>query len=130
MGLDVDDLAGSCILDDFNNDDRIDIVASSWSLKGQLRIFFRESDGRFVERTAESGLAGLVSGLNIQQTDYDNDGWMDIWVMRGAWLGTAGAHPEFTAPQQPRRHLHRRHRIGGLVQRASHPGLDLVRFQR
>ncbi|MCC7373038.1 MAG: CRTAC1 family protein [Verrucomicrobiales bacterium] len=93
VGLNVDDLAGGCILEDFNNDERIDIVASSWSLKGQLRIFFRESDGRFVERTAEAGLAGLVSGLNIQQTDYDNDGWMDIWVMRGAWLGTAGRIP-------------------------------------
>ncbi|MBL9138801.1 MAG: CRTAC1 family protein [Verrucomicrobiales bacterium] len=93
VGVDVDDLAGGCILDDFNNDDRIDIVASSWSLRGQLRYFSHEKDGRFVERTAEAGLAGLVSGLNIQQTDFNNDGWLDIWVLRGAWLGPAGRIP-------------------------------------
>jgi len=93
LGVDVDDLAGGCILEDFDNDDFIDIVASSWSLNGQLRLFRNTGDGRFVERTAEAGLTGMVSGLNIQQTDYNNDGWADIWVLRGAWLGRAGRIP-------------------------------------
>lgn len=92
-GVDVDDLAGGCILDDFDNDGLIDIVASSWSLNGQLRYFRNDGQGRFEERTAEAGLTGLVSGLNIQQTDYNNDGWLDLWVLRGAWLGAAGRLP-------------------------------------
>lgn len=93
LGVDVDDLAGGCILDDFDNDGFIDLVASSWSLTGQLRYFRQSGDGRFVERTAEAGLLGMVSGLNIQQTDYNNDGWLDLWILRGAWLGPAGRIP-------------------------------------
>src|SRR5262249_28575698 len=93
LGLDVDDLAGGCILDDFDNDGFIDIVASSWGFNGQLRYFHNDGNGRFTERTGEAGLLGLTGGLNIQQTDYNNDGWLDIWILRGAWLGKEGRIP-------------------------------------
>ncbi len=93
LGLAIDDLAGACILDDFNNDGNVDIVASAWGMTGQLRYFHNDGNGRFIERTREAGLTGLVSGLNIQQTDYNNDGHLDIWVLRGAWLGKQGRFP-------------------------------------
>ncbi len=93
LGLGVDDLAGGCILDDFDNDGFIDVIASAWGFRGQLRYFHNDGNGRFSERTREAGLAGLVSGLNIQQTDYNNDGFLDIWVLRGAWLGKEGRLP-------------------------------------
>src|SRR5262249_55238447 len=93
LGLDVNDLAGGCILDDFDNDGLIDIIASSWGLNGQLHYFHNDGNGRFTERTREAGLWGLMGGLNIQQTDYNNDGWLDIWVLRGAWVGKAGRIP-------------------------------------
>ena len=93
LGLDVDDLAGGCILEDFDNDGFTDIVASAWGMTGQLRYFHNDGNGRFTERTAHCGFAGVTSGLNIQQTDYNNDGWLDIWVLRGAWLGKAGRLP-------------------------------------
>lgn len=41
-----------------------------------------------------AGLAGLTGGLNIVHADYDNDGWLDALVLRGAWLGPAGRHPD------------------------------------
>jgi hypothetical protein len=94
LGLDVDGLAGSCILDDFDNDGLIDIFASSWALDGQLRYFHNDGNGRFTERTQEAGLAGLVGGLNILQTDYNNDGFLDVLVLRGAWLDKAGRMPK------------------------------------
>ncbi|MBK8001032.1 MAG: CRTAC1 family protein [Verrucomicrobia bacterium] len=93
LGLAVDDLAGSCIADDFDNDGFVDIVASAWGMRGQLRYFRNDGSGRFIERTREAGLTGLVSGLNIQQTDYNNDGYLDIWVLRGAWMGKPGRIP-------------------------------------
>ena len=93
LGLDVDDLAGGCILDDFDNDGFIDVVASAWSLKGQLRYFRNGGDGHFTERTVEARLLGMVGGLNIQQTDYNNDGWLDIWILRGAWMSKGGRMP-------------------------------------
>ena len=93
LGLDLDDLAGGCILDDMDNDGFLDLVVSSWRLDGQLRYFHNDGDGRFTEQTAQAGLKGLFGGLNIQQTDFNNDGWLDIWVLRGGWTGKAGRVP-------------------------------------
>jgi hypothetical protein len=93
LGLDVDDLAGGCILEDFDGDGFIDVVVSAWGFEGQLRYFHNDGNGRFTERTREAGLMGLVDGLNIQQTDYNNDGRPDIWVLRGAWQKKAGRLP-------------------------------------
>jgi hypothetical protein len=93
LGVDVDDLAGGCILDDFDQDGFIDLVASAWGLDGQLRYFRNDGGGTFTERTTEAGLLGLMDSLNIQQTDYNNDGRPDIWVLRGAWQRRAGRIP-------------------------------------
>lgn len=93
LGLDADSLAGGVIIDDFNRDGFLDVVTSSWNLAGQLRYFENNGHGSFTERTREAGLIGITGGLNIQQTDYNNDGWPDIWVLRGAWLGAKGRFP-------------------------------------
>jgi hypothetical protein len=93
LGINVNGLAGGCILDDFDNDGLIDIVTSSWGFDGELHYFHNDGDGHFSDRTVEAGLAGPMGGLNIQQTDYNNDGLLDIWVLRGAWTGKAGRVP-------------------------------------
>jgi hypothetical protein len=93
LGLDIYDLAGGVIVDDFDNDGLLDIVASAWGSKGQLRYFRNKGDGTFVQRTSEAGLVGVTGGLNIQQTDYNNDGFLDIWILRGAWFNKAGRIP-------------------------------------
>jgi hypothetical protein len=90
LGLDMEGLAGGAIVDDFDGDGFLDVVTSNWALDGQLRLFHNEGNGRFTERTREAGLLGLVGGLNIMQTDYNNDGLLDIWVPRGAWRGKQG----------------------------------------
>jgi hypothetical protein len=92
-GVDVDDLAGGCITEDFDGDGLLDVMASSSSLRGQLRFFHNNGDGTFQERTRGAGLFGLTGGLNIVQTDYNNDGRPDVFVLRGAWLGKGGHHP-------------------------------------
>jgi hypothetical protein len=93
LGLDTFSLAGGAVADDLDGDDRIDLVVSTWDLNGQMRYFHNEGNGTFAERTEEAGLSGLVSGLNMVQADYDNDGWVDILVLRGAWNGLRGRHP-------------------------------------
>ncbi len=93
IGLDINDLAGGSVVDDFDNDGLPDVIASSWGRDGQLRLYRNDGEGGFEERTSEAGLVGLVSGLHLMQTDYNNDGWLDIWVLRGAWLGPAGRVP-------------------------------------
>ena len=87
LGVDVNDLAGGIILDDFNNDGWTDIIASSWGMFGQVRIFINDTKGGFQEKTDGSGLKGLVGGLNLIQADYNNDGFLDFYVIRGAWRG-------------------------------------------
>ncbi len=84
------DLAGGAIVEDFDNDGLLDIVTSSWDPSQSLRLYLNDGSGRFVERTSVAGLSDQTGGLNIVQTDYDNDGWMDILVMRGGWLMSNG----------------------------------------
>ncbi len=93
LGIDANDLAGGVIIDDFDNDGFYDLVISAWDEKGQLRYFHNNGNGTFTERTSEAGLVGEVGALNIQQTDYNNDGLLDIWLLRGAWLGKNGRIP-------------------------------------
>jgi len=78
-------LSGGLIVDDFDNDGRFDVVTSSIDSCAPLRFFRRGENGRFVEQAARAGIAGELGGLNIVQADYNNDGHLDILVLRGAW---------------------------------------------
>ena len=84
------DLAGGSIVEDFDNDGLLDIVTSTWDPAGSLKYYRNEGDGRFSERTQAAGLSGQLGGLNVIQADYDNDGWVDVLVMRGGWLLSRG----------------------------------------
>ncbi len=86
-------LSGGAIMEDFNGDDWLDLMASSWGPGDQLRYFQNNGDGTFTDRTAAAGLTGQIGGLNLCHADYDNDGDADVLVLRGAWLGAAGRHP-------------------------------------
>jgi tetratricopeptide (TPR) repeat protein len=77
--------AGGLIVDDFDNDGLFDIVTSNWDFCAPMHFFHNNGDGTFTDRTAQSGLASQVGGLNIIQTDYNNDGCLDILVLRGGW---------------------------------------------
>jgi len=70
------------------------LFVGNWDTAGQLRYFRNEGDGTFLDRTKAAGLEGLFGGLNLIQGDYDGDGFMDLFVSRGAWNGTAGCHPD------------------------------------
>ncbi|MFQ5691119.1 MAG: CRTAC1 family protein [Gemmatimonadota bacterium] len=85
-GLDVLGHAGGVVLDDLDGDGDLDVMVSSWLLGDPLRFFRNEGDGTFRERTSEAGLTGLTGGLNLVQADYDNDGDLDVLVLRGGWL--------------------------------------------
>ena len=54
-----------------------------------------------------------VVGCGVAFLDYDNDGWLDLFVLSGTRLEGAPAGDDQSALQeQPRRHVHRRHREG------------------
>jgi hypothetical protein len=93
VGLDVYGLSGGAVLDDFDNDGLLDLVLSSIGFTDQMRFFRNDGDGRFTDRTVEAGLTGEVGGLNLVQADYDNDGHLDVLVLRGGWMNTEGHFP-------------------------------------
>jgi hypothetical protein len=78
-------LSGGVIVDDFDGDGRLDIVTSSIDSCAPLRLFRRNEDGMFADRAQQAGLGDQLGGLNILQADYDNDGRLDILVLRGGW---------------------------------------------
>jgi len=98
LGVAVRGLAGGVVVDDFDGDGYLDIMASSSfpldSFEGQLRLFHNERDGTFRDVTEEAGLLGIRGGLNLIQGDYDNNGLPDVLVLRGAWQLDKGDWPE------------------------------------
>ena len=59
-----------------------------------------------------------LGGINAIQTDYNNDGRLDIFVMRGGW---EVRDAQLAAAQQRRRHVHRRDAGGRAARAAARP---------
>ncbi|MBS1856999.1 MAG: CRTAC1 family protein [Acidobacteria bacterium] len=63
---------------DFNNDGFQDVyLACDY---GTDRIFFNNGDGTFRDTTEKSIGFDTRKGMNVDVGDYDNDGWLDIYV--------------------------------------------------
>lgn len=63
---------------DFNNDGYQDVyLACDY---GTDRIFFNNKDGTFREATEKAIGYDTKKGMNAEVADYDNDGWLDIYV--------------------------------------------------
>jgi tetratricopeptide (TPR) repeat protein len=84
-GLSVYGNAGGSIIDDFDNDGLLDVVTSQVDDCAPLHYFHNNGDGTFTDRARAAGLGDQTGGLNIIQADYNNDGCMDILVLRGGW---------------------------------------------
>ena len=86
LGLATFSLSGGAVADDFNSDGYLDLLVSTWDTAGQIRLFINNQDGSFSDATVNAGLTGIYGGLNLVHADYDNDGDVDVLVLRGAWL--------------------------------------------
>ncbi len=85
LGLDVFSNCGGAIMEDLNNDGWVDVFFTDWGLDSTIRYFGNNGDGTFTDLTRHAGLDGLAGGLNTIHADYDNDGFKDILILRGAW---------------------------------------------
>ena len=93
VGLAVTGLAGGLTIDDLNGDGLLDVFTTSWGPNDPVHLFLADGKGGYADRTAASGLKGIVGGVNTVHADYDNDGDIDILVLRGGWVGEAGKYP-------------------------------------
>jgi len=78
--------AGGAIMEDFDDDGLLDIAVTSFDPTQPMAIFRNKGDATFEDRSEAAGVTNQLGGLVCYQADYDNDGRMDIFIPRGAWL--------------------------------------------
>ena len=90
LGVNSFDLSGSAVMDDFDGDGLFDLVSSSCDRTVPLSYYHNNGDGTFTSWTDRAGLKDQLGGLNVLHADYDNDGDLDLYVLRGAWMRLGG----------------------------------------
>ena len=72
---------------DYDNDGDLDLVAVGTY---QPHALFRNNgDGTFTNVAAAAGIADPRGGWGSLFADYDNDGYVDLYITRGGWSGAA-----------------------------------------
>jgi tetratricopeptide (TPR) repeat protein len=84
-GLNLFATASGVVVDDFENNGLLDVVTSESYPCSPMHYFHNNGDGTFADRTAAAGLSDQLGGLNLIHADYNNDGCLDVLVLRGAW---------------------------------------------
>jgi len=84
-GLNLFEMAGGLIVEDFENNGLFDVATSSFDMCAPMHFFHNNGNGSFTDKTSEAGLSDQLGALNMIQTDYNNDGCMDILMLRGGW---------------------------------------------
>lgn len=93
LGIDQFGMSGSVVVDDFTGDGKLEIITSSWDPGKGLTLYQLDADGNYQDRTEAMNLEGISGGLNIRPADFDNDGDLDLLILRRAWLEGAGKIP-------------------------------------
>ena len=77
---------GGSLFDDFNGDGRPDIFVCSADCDLDAALFVNRGD-RFEDLGSASGLSGQTLAANASHADFDNDGQLDVLLLRGGWEG-------------------------------------------
>jgi hypothetical protein len=93
VGLDTFSNLGGAVADDFDKDGYLDVMVCSWDVSSRIRLFRNNANGTFSEVTEAAGLMEILGGCNMVQADYNNDGHLDVFVLRGGWFFAGGRHP-------------------------------------
>jgi hypothetical protein len=88
-GLDRVNQSGGGIVDDFDNDGLLDVVVTSINPGDEMAFYRNRGDGRFTEVGSSATDSTQLGGLYCVQVDFDNDGFTDIFIPRGAWFVSA-----------------------------------------
>lgn len=86
VGVDRFNLAGGAVMEDFDNDGLLDLAVTAFDPVQPMGYYRNAGDGTFKDQSGSAGLIEQLGGKNLVQTDYDNDGLMDLFISRGAWF--------------------------------------------
>lgn len=85
----IETMTGGVALFDYDNDGLLDIFFTNGAAIPSLdktdssfsnRLFHNNGDGTFTDVTDKSGLAGIGYSMGVAAGDYDNDGYVDLYV--------------------------------------------------
>ncbi len=85
----IETMIGAVALFDFNNDDLLDIYLPNGARIPQMdkseavffnRLYKNNGDGTFSDVTPRAGVQGNGYAMGVAAGDYDNDGWIDLYV--------------------------------------------------
>jgi len=85
----IETMTGGVALFDYDNDGLLDIFFTNGAAIPSLektdssfsnRLFHNNGDGTFTDVTERAGLAGIGYSMGVAAGDYDNDGFVDLYV--------------------------------------------------
>jgi hypothetical protein len=107
-------MGGGVAFLDYNNDGRQDLLfvdsrpwpwsprATARPQRSRLVLYRNDGGGHFTDVTQAAGLAADLYGMGVAAADYDNDGWVDLFVTavgsNHLFHNVAGRFVDVTAP--------------------------------
>jgi len=85
LGVRGPNMAGGSVFDDFTGDGLPDILTSSFDVDLGASLFVNRGDGTFEDRSGPAGLTSQPLAINVSHADFDNDGRLDVLLLRGGW---------------------------------------------
>jgi len=121
-------------LDDIDNDAHLDLLITNLSREG-VTLFRNDGHGFFDDRTAQYRLAQSTfgsTGYGVGFLDYDNDGWLDLFIANGAMtiLESAKTHRQTYAQRNQLFHNEGGGKGFREVTETAGPALQLVETTR
>ena len=93
LGVGTWSLSGGAVFDDFDGDGDFDLLTTTIDTRAEPDLFPQRRRRAASIAPSRAVSTGLFGGLNLVQADYDNDGDVDVYVLRGAWLVRSRAPP-------------------------------------
>jgi len=87
LGVNTLTFYGGTVVEDLNEDGFLDIFTTSGALYHNVTLYYSNGKNGYRDATDKADLTGITGGGNVTHADYNNDGFIDLYILRGGWLG-------------------------------------------